>query len=127
MEIILTKEEKEQIFFAVLCNIEGAHYFELYGLRLQTDPKLYNKFKETQDSHEDVILKILKNGGALKCIDLEEHAKESYTCEITLNDIYERFNLIPTENLLNMINQTDDITDSDIILQTLFYKQLIFS
>jgi hypothetical protein len=34
--------------------------------------------------------------------------------------------LVPAKNLLNIINEEDDADDADIVLQTLFYGDVIF-
>jgi hypothetical protein len=45
---------------------------------------------------------------------------------ITINDVYERVQNTPLDHLLNMINEEDDADTADVILQTVFYNEVVF-
>ena len=46
--------------------------------------------------------------------------------EITINDVYERVQNTPFGHLLNMIEEDDDAETADVILQTVFYNEVVF-
>jgi len=128
MEIKLTKEEAEQYFFNALCN--GLGYVQSgYGIELTYTKGDYVKAKKslqekTKDAcHEDVLLEILRTGGALKMVD---HESGEDTKVITLADVHERVAKTPIRHLTDMINENDDATTADVIIQTVFYEDVIF-
>jgi imidazole glycerol phosphate synthase subunit HisF len=44
----------------------------------------------------------------------------------TINDVYKRVQNTPLDHLLNMINEEDDAETADVILQTVFYNEVVF-
>lgn len=127
MKITLTHKEAENIFHTALCNTEAGSYLRIYGLELTWDDNCYNLAKKRLQSPyiEDVLMEILKMGGALEIIDHEGEGDQNKT--ICLEDIYSRINKVPLQSLNNIINETDDVNDADDVLQTIFYTELIFS
>ena len=137
MEIKLSTQESEEIFYDALCNAVGNGYMQGYGLELQCDRSQY---KDSRDHlirmadeaelmtnvvcYEDVLLQILKDGGELTMTDHEGDGE--YTRSIKLADVHERVQKTPIENLTNIINQNDDATDADCVLQTVFFEDIIF-
>jgi hypothetical protein len=128
MEIKLTNEEAEQYFFNALCN--GLGYVESgYGIELTYTKEDYVKAKKslqekTKDAcHEDVLLEILRTGGALKMVD---HESGEDTKVITLADVHERVAKTPIDHLNDMINENDDAVTADVIIQVVFYEDVIF-
>ena len=71
-----------------------------------------------------MLLQILKNGGFISLIDIEGDGENSST--ITLADVHSKVQQAHTEALLEMINETDDADTSDIIIQQVFYNEIIF-
>jgi hypothetical protein len=128
MEIKLTNEEAEQYFFNALCN--GLGYVESgYGIELTYTKEDYVKAKKslqekTKDiCSEDVIMEILRTGGVLKMIDHESGEKPK---RITLADVHERVAKTPIDHLNDMKNENDDAVTADVIIQTVFYEEVIF-
>lgn len=129
MKIILTPKESETYFHNALCN--GIGYIRGYGLELTCDEKDYTKAKEILKSknpneticYEDIYMEILRSGNKLKMID---HESGEYTKEINLQDIHERVQKTPLLHLQDMIEETDDATTADVILQTVFFENIIF-
>ena len=72
---------------------------------------------------EDVWLEILRGGGTLTLVD-EENGEEPQT--ITLKDVHERVQEAPVRHLMDAINEQDDGDTADVILQTVFYQDVIF-
>jgi hypothetical protein len=50
----------------------------------------------------------------------------SFDSSISLKDVHERVQTIPTEHLLDMINEQGDGTTADITLQHVFFGKCIF-
>jgi len=126
MKIQLTTEESENIFFNSLCN---GHQIADYGLQLDYDEKEYDKAKKRLQNKgespclEDVWMEILRGGGSLTLVD-EENGEEPQT--ITLKEVHERVQETPVRHLMDAINENDDGDTADVILQTVFYQDVIF-
>ncbi len=130
MKIILTNEESEKIFHNALCN--GLPYIHGYGLTLEADKQDYKaasqKLKSEKPNelicYEDILLKMLQMGYKLTLVD--EAGDGAYTSEIGINEVHERVQLAPARNLINTLDETDDAEDADIIIQTVFFNEVIF-
>lgn len=127
MEIKLTNKEAEEMFYNALCN--GLEYVTSgYGFELKYSNKDYKKAKETivanGDSvcYEDVLMAMLRDGCKLSLYD--EEGEEMYYIE--LEDVHDRMQIVPLRNILNMIEENDDAVDADVILQTVFFTEVIF-
>lgn len=126
MKITLSPEESEEIFYNSLCN---GHEIAYYGLSLETVEKQYTEAKkrllEKGESPclEDVWMEILRGGGKLTLIDSENGMEPSI---IRLADVHERVQNAPVNHLMDAINEQDDGITADVILQTVFYKEVIF-
>ena len=135
MKIILTNDESENYFYNALCN--GLHYMGGYGLQLQWDENEYDRAKgkweyehkgkdpivSPQACYEDILMQILKDGGTLTMVDLENGEDDKV---ITLDDVHKRVQTTPLRHLMNMVNEEDDAETADVILQTVFYQDVIF-
>jgi hypothetical protein len=129
MKIVLTPQESEQYFYLALCN--GLDYVESgYGLDLLFSRKAYNDAKVSisnldpnqQMSHEDLLMQILRDGGTLNLYDME--AMEDNI--ITLADVHERVATTQLDHLMDMIAERDDAVTADVIIQTVFLKEIVF-
>ena len=130
-QITLTNEKAEEIFFEALCN--GQYYLGDYGFELDYPVIEYAKAKKELESKttelneysiawEDVLMQILRNGHELRLINVEE--EEIFS--ITLQDVYKNMPLVPTFHLMDMINHKDDAVTADAILQTIFFKDIVY-
>jgi hypothetical protein len=126
MTINLTPQESEQMFYDSMCNVFGTGYHEGYGLELTYSKKDYEsaKTKLTSPCWEDVLLQILKDGGKLTLVDLE--CDGEYTKSITLKDVHQKVCKTPLKFLMSVIEETGDVVTSDVIIQTVFYDDIIF-
>ena len=126
MQIVLTHKESEDIFYNSLCN---GHEIAYYGLQMQYDDDEYQKAKEVLNDKgeipclEDVWMEMLRQGYTLTLFDEENGMDPSI---ITLADVHERVSMAPANHLLDAINENDDGITADVILQTVFYKEVIF-
>lgn len=126
MKITLSPEESEEIFYNSLCN---GHEIAYYGLSLETVEKQYTEAKKRlldkgeSPCLEDVWMEILRGGGKLTLIDSENGMEPSI---IRLADVHERVQNAPVNHLMDAINEQDDGITADVILQTVFYKEVIF-
>ena len=134
MKITLTKEESEKYFFNSLCN--GLTYFNGYGLMLEYESEDYarakrilkdNKNDDEQICYEDVLMQILCNGDKLRIKDDEGGADSEQNVEITLADVHKRVGKTPIKHLADAISENDDAITADMILQTVFFQDIIFS
>lgn len=131
MEIKLTPEESEKIFFDALCNVYGSGYWNGYGLEINVTPKAYKEaLRDLQQElrseicKEDVFMQVLRDGRKLFCIDYQyDH---EYDKAITLSDIHERVSKAPAEHVLDAIKEEGDVVTSDVILQQVFFQEIVF-
>lgn len=129
ISIKLTPEKAEELFHNSLCNGSQIRY---YGLSLDYKESDYKKAKTSWQKKnpasspccEDVWMEILRIGGSLTLID-EENGGE-YTKSITLKDVHERVADTPIKFLMDAINEQDDADTADVMIQTVFYKDVIF-
>lgn len=128
MKITLEKQEAEEIFFNAMCN--GLGYVTGYDLELDFNEAEYKaaatKLKEsgTSPCFEDVLMQMLRDGNKITLVDIG--CEGEYTRSITLKDIHERVALTPTSHLMDMINEQDDACTADVVLQTVFFEDIIF-
>jgi len=125
MKISLTPLESETYFHNALCN--GLSYVcSGYGLNIDFKKSefLAAKSKLTSPCYEDVLLQILKDGGKLTLLDLEGDGDQ--TSSITINEVHERVQSADPRHLLDMIEENDDAETADVIIQTVFYNEMIF-
>lgn len=124
MKLTLTPKESEEYFYNSLCNsISEMNY---HGLHLDYDDDEYKKSREklTSPCREDVWMEMLRDGYKLMLVDDEGDGE--YTRSITLEDVHNKVQLTPLEHLTNMINENDDCETGDVIIQTVFYGDIIF-
>jgi hypothetical protein len=128
MKITLTPQESEEYFYNSLCN--ALDYIQGYGIVLKTKQAQYDAAKQSLKNkgntpcYEDVLMEILRQNGTLKLKDIE--GEGAMDAEITLADVHERVQQTPLEHLVAMINETDDAETADVIIQTCFYKEIVF-
>lgn len=132
----LTAQESETIFYDILCNCISMGYLNGYGLELTYDRKDYayisSKMRDAGNgelhsnipTYEEVLMGILKHDGILKVIDVEGDG--CYDANITLNDIHTKIQTAPIDNLQNILDETGDVIDCDIVLQHMLYGEIIF-
>jgi hypothetical protein len=124
MKITLSTQESEEYFYNALCN--GLGYISGYGLSLDYDAKEYKaaKMKFFNPCYEDVLMQMLRDGGKLTLVD--EECDGEYTRSITIKDIHERVQNTEVSHLMDMVNGYDDATTADVILQSVFFNEVIF-
>jgi len=127
MKIILTSEESEEYFYNALCN--GLGYVESgYNLELRYNEDVFrivaNKLKEEgrQCCYEDIIMELLRTNQTVNLYDYE-FDKDHF---IRIEDVHEKLQDIPIEYLMEMITENDDADTADIILQYVFFGDIIF-
>jgi hypothetical protein len=149
MKIILTESESEEYFYNALCNGLG-WLCNGNGLLFDYIDKEYDNAKEKllremKEKHgegsyavcfEDVLMEILRSGGKLTIIDDEggAYTRSGITIdkgvipywEIELKDVHERVQNTQTSHLMDMIEERDDAITADVILQSVFFKDIIF-
>lgn len=127
MEIKLTNEESEKYFYNSLCNGAQISY---YGLTIDYTSKSYDKAKKTLQKDgtsicfEDVLMQVLRQGDKIKVVDNENDG--DYTRSITMKEVHERVSKTPIRHLMNAINEEDDGDTADVILQSVFFEDVIF-
>ena len=126
MEITLTPQESEQMFYDSMCNVFGNGWFDGYGLELEFNEEDYDQSKEKLNNpcFEDVLLQILKDGKKLTLVDVEYDGE--YTRSITIEDVHKKVSKTPIHHLMDMINEDGDVITSDVVLQTVFFDEIIF-
>jgi hypothetical protein len=124
MKIILTHEESEKYFYNALCNSLG--YVDCYGLEMDFKREDYKsaKNKLKNPCYEDILMQILRDGNKLTLVDFEGDGDQ--TKSITLADVHSRVQETPIRHLMNMIEENDDAETGDVILQQVFYQEIVF-
>jgi len=124
MKITLTEKESEEYFYNALCN--GLGCMSDYGLSLVWDKKKYDASKAKLNSPcvEDVFMQMLRDGYSITFED--EECEGEYTRSIGLKEVYDRVQKTPVEHLMNMVTENDDAVTADVILQTVFFEEVIF-
>ena len=126
MKVTLEHHEAENIFHTALCNGHGLSYC---GLEITYNQEEYKNAKESLQERgesiclEDVWMNILRRGGTLTLIDNESGEDPS---TITLQDVHAKVQDSPIQHLMDAINETDDGTTAEVILQSVFYGEVIF-
>lgn len=129
MEIKLTSEESIEYFYNALCNVYGTGYWNGYGLEFSWDENDYKNAREKLNMKslavEDVLLQILKDGKYITVIDIEGEGQ--YSRDISLQNIIDRVSKTPLKTLCEMVVfETDDTNTADVILQTVFFEEVVF-
>lgn len=137
MKVLLTHEESEEIFYTALCNslawIENGYELNLTFFNAHHDEArkvLRQGEKESPEfpayaiCYEDILMQILRNGHTLTMVDVG--CEGEYTSTITLQDVHERVQEAPINHLMDAINETGDAVTGDVILQQVFFKEVIF-
>ena len=132
ISISLDRDTSESIFFESLAN--ALDYMTGYGLKLKWNSEEYDQAKETLSeiylsngetvSFEDILMKVLKDGGSLTFEDIEYDGE--YTSTITIQDVWDKVQNTPYRNLISMIEENGDASDSDAVLQTVFFGEILF-
>lgn len=143
--INLSKEKSEELFHNSLCN--GLQQLSYYGIQFDYKQKDYESAKKSlqykvqvlgvypkemfvmegkipEICFEDVLMEILRNGGELKVSDVEGEGE--YNRSITLKDVHERVCKTQFNHLNDAIEENDDAITADVILQTVFFEEIIF-
>jgi hypothetical protein len=68
-------------------------------------------------------MEILRIGKPLKMVDHEGGMDD---VSIYLQDVHEKVANTPTEHLMDMIKENDDAVTADVIIQSVFYNDIIF-
>ena len=139
MTIKLTHEEAEKHFHNALCNGSQIRYYGIHLEYSDLDFKLakkslwtkiktgtaFDSFGEKLETMccEDIWMEILRLGGTLIMVDEENGVGDK---KITLKDVHSRVAKTPIRHLMNAINEEDDGDTADCIIQTVFYKEIIF-
>jgi len=124
LEISLTNDLSEEIFFNALCNSMD-YMCSSYGLDLRYKQSDYLKAKDklTNPCIEDVWMQMLRDGARIGLKDLEGGEDTAY---ITLSTIHERVKNVPSNYLLDMIDEYDDATTGEVVLQIVFLNDIIY-
>ena len=124
LEISLTNYFSEEIFFNALCNSMD-YMCSSYGLDLRYKEADYKnaKAKLTNPCIEDVWMQMLRDGCKIGLKDLEGGMGTEY---ITLATIHERVKNVPSNHLLDMIDEYDDATTGEIVLQIVFLNEIMY-
>jgi hypothetical protein len=128
MNINLTHEESEAHFYNAICN--GLGELKYYDLDLDYDAKEYKAAKQqlsdkqpdNQACWEDVLMEMLRSNNTLWVVD----SNDSERHPITLDLVHERVQQTPVNHLMNAINENDDATTADCIIQTVIYGEVIY-
>jgi hypothetical protein len=128
MKVTLTPEEAEKYFYNAMCN--GLLHIHNYDVELTFSSDEYKQalsvLRDTNQTtcYEDVLMQMLRMGHSLTLEDTEGVVHQH---SVTMKDVHERVQDTPIEHLSDMYYEQDDLDTADAILQTVFFKTIIFS
>ena len=129
MNIQLTNQEKEEIFFNAMCNgLSNVSYWEF---KIDYNSEDYQSAKESllnngksSVCYEEVFMEMLKMGKSIDFVDLG--CDGEYTKSLTMDMIHKNIEKTPMNNLFNVAQEQDDSSDADAILQSVLFEEIIF-
>jgi hypothetical protein len=129
MNIQLTNQEKEEIFFNAMCNgLSNVSYWEF---EIDYNSEDYQSAKESllnngksSVCYEEVFMEMLKTGKSIDFVDLG--CDGEYTKSLTMDMIHKNIEKTPMNNLFNVEQEQDDSFDADAILQSVLFEEIIF-
>jgi hypothetical protein len=126
VNVELTKQESETVFYDILCNCISMGWFNGYGITLDYNKGAYNRAKEKLQNPcvEDVWMQMLRDGEKLFFIDWE--CDGEYNAEVTLEDVHTKIQTAPLEDIKTILDGTGDVINDDIVLQSMLYGEVIF-
>lgn len=128
MELLLTNQEKETLFYNCLVEVYGNSWFSGYGLGWWWKKSDYNEAREKlkEPCVEDVIMQILRDGKSIKIKDVEGEGE--YTREITMQLIYDNATLADIDDIFAILKEEGnaDIENCDRVLQKMLFKEVVF-
>lgn len=88
--------------------------------------KAWMKANEGQrPCYEDVLMQMLRDGYSIGIIDTEGEDSE-YDSVITMQDVYDRMPLVHYSRIIQMLEEDYDADTTDVVLQTVFFGEVIF-
>lgn len=125
MKLKLNKEEIKEVILDILCN-GGVSMLDF--ITVDYSQEHYQKLRDKNDSFEDVLYKILEDGGKLKFID--EEYDGDYNKDLTMDLIELRLEEIDNpdfiELLLTSLKEESDALTGYELIQWFLYKEVIF-
>lgn len=114
------------IFYRSLCNAYGTGYSNYWigDIQYDTDEYIECRKELIDPALEDVLVKIITEGYALRIIDVED---DTQSTDITLHSIYENAKTLPLDIVVAFIQEQDDAETGDTALQYLAFGQHIYS
>lgn len=127
MKIQLTQQEAEAVMYNALCD-SGIY---MHGLEFTFDKDEYHssqvrwsKANATRPCYEDILMQMLRDGYSIAIIDTEGDGE--YDSVITMQDVYDRMPLVHYSRLIQMLEEDYDADTTDVVLQTIFFGEVIF-
>jgi hypothetical protein len=125
MKLKLNKEEIKSVILDILCN-SGISMLDF--ITVDYSQEHYHKVKADGDCFEDVLYKILEDGGILEFIDDEYDG--DYSRDLTMGLINQRLNEIDsvdfTELITTSLNEESDALTGYELIQWFLYGESIF-
>lgn len=128
MTINLTHAESEEHFYNAICN--GLGELGYYDLQLDYSDDEYSAAKtswlfreQSQPCFEDILMEMLRNGNTIWVVD---EGGDGERHPITLDLVHERVQNTPIRHLMDAINERDDATTADCIIQTVLFNDVIY-
>ena len=128
LSITMSDEYKKEILFNSLCN--GLDELGFYGLQLEIDEDIFNEAKESWKEknknqlpcYENIIFEMLEMKNIINVIDLENDERHYFKLDLAIQYL----DKLPTHCILQLLNEEDDVTTADIVLQTCLFGEVVF-
>lgn len=129
MKLQLEQKEIEAVLLDCFCN---GGLSELYHSDIDYcyNHKKYEKFAVESESYEDNLINLLKGGGRLKFVDMEDEDNVVFlTMELAQKQLSNIENRTVIESVLKIVDEDNynaDAWDGYNVLQYLLYNDIIF-
>ena len=128
-KIIFEMEKALEILHSILCN--GAlDEFSGYGFSLDYSKDQYNMAKDHLKANnknvcfEDILVQMVRVGGKLRFIDVE--GEGTYTKGLNIGVLLEGLNNASLDRVMEIINEEDDATTGELVLQEILFGEIVF-
>lgn len=84
----------------------------------------YYRGKRMSPCYEDVLVRIIENGGKIKFVDIE--GEGAYSVTLTQQMLHDNMKYVPQEVLKHIESEDYDAEDTNKFLQSILFKEVIF-
>jgi hypothetical protein len=122
IKFIATQDEKLNVLYDAMCS--GIGMTERYAI-VRTTAKHYKMASKSlvDDACDvDVLLQVIKNGGAITVKSYQDNKRG----KITIESLNKNWDAVPFKTMRRLIDGDDDAFDGDAFLQSIAFGSVLF-